>query len=301
MIDATLLRRTGSPDPLAAAIAFPGLRRGVVHQGPHPRRHRRAGAVVSPLASVGRPLLAARTVPSDAVPTSIHHKGAFMKAQETNFRRTRLWTIVLVAAVGLAGAACSSDSTSTTVTTAGAPGATEASNVTEPTTGTTLADNVATGEPVKIGFVNNEGDAAFSAPELTVGSRSPSRLRQPEARRRQRAADRGGPLRQRRIARAVDRLRQQVHGGERGGRAGRGRRRRRRRCCRSWPTPRIPLVGHVQFGPARMFDLELVLLRDRGHRLRRRVAVLLQGAGRDVDPLVLPRRHPRATPSPTAC
>jgi branched-chain amino acid transport system substrate-binding protein len=77
-------------------------------------------------------------------------------------RRTR--TIRLLSAgiaLTLLAGACSDDKK-------GGDAATDADSP-APTTATTLVGNPATGEPIAIGFINNEG-GAFSVPELRVGS-----------------------------------------------------------------------------------------------------------------------------------
>ncbi len=125
-----------------------------------------------------------------------------------------------------------------------------------------------TGEPIIIGFINNEG-GAFSVPELRVGNEVAEDVHQRPARRRERPADRGRALRHRRHARVGDRLRERAHRGGRRRRHRGHRPRRRRRAsaadrrrhpdARSRPVRRRP---HVR--------PQLVLLRRRRHRLRRR-------------------------------
>ncbi|HEX4904494.1 MAG TPA: ABC transporter substrate-binding protein [Acidimicrobiales bacterium] len=65
-------------------------------------------------------------------------------------------------ALTLLAGACSGDDDDDTATS-------ETTAAVEETTETTAAANVATGEPIKIGFINNEG-GAFSVPELRVGN-----------------------------------------------------------------------------------------------------------------------------------
>jgi branched-chain amino acid transport system substrate-binding protein len=64
-------------------------------------------------------------------------------------------------ALAMLAAACSDSKDGDPDTAASSPESTTAA--------TTLADNAATGEPITIGFINNEG-GAFSVPELRVGS-----------------------------------------------------------------------------------------------------------------------------------
>src|SRR4051794_133397 len=68
--------------------------------------------------------------------------------------------LLIIAALlgGLIASACSSDST----TSSDAKAANE-------DTATTVAGTKATGDPIAIGFINNEG-GAFSVPELRVGN-----------------------------------------------------------------------------------------------------------------------------------
>src|SRR5689334_18934685 len=82
--------------------------------------------------------------------------------QSRHARHVRKWTLALVALVALAATACSSSSATST----GASGPSDQSSGPA-----ALPDNKATGEPIKVGFVNNEGAAAFSTPEISVGSK----------------------------------------------------------------------------------------------------------------------------------
>ena len=77
--------------------------------------------------------------------------------------RYRKLTLAIVGLVAVALAACGGSSSKST---ADPPGSTPAA-----TGVAALPDNPATGEPIKIGFINNEGGAAFSAPEVTTGSK----------------------------------------------------------------------------------------------------------------------------------
>jgi len=79
-------------------------------------------------------------------------------------RRTRTIRLLIagVALTVLAGACSSGDDDDTS-------SASSPTTAAEDTTAMTLADNPATGEPITIGFINNEG-GAFSVPELRVGN-----------------------------------------------------------------------------------------------------------------------------------
>src|SRR5688572_24449556 len=79
-------------------------------------------------------------------------------------RTTTLRLLTAGIALTLVASACSDDSDPEAAT----PD-TEAVADTDETTPTTAAGEVATGEPIVIGFMNNEG-GAFSVPELRVGS-----------------------------------------------------------------------------------------------------------------------------------
>jgi len=158
-------------------------------------------------------------------------------------RHTRTWTTALVGLVAVAAAACSSSSSSSPPTTA-APASSTVS---------TLPDNVATGEPIKIGFLNDEGGAAFSVPELTVGSKIAveyvnQKLGGVNGRPLEvvRCTSDGSP--ERSIACANQFVEEHVVAVQEGVDLGADA------ILPILTDAGIPLIGHVQFGPARMFD-----------------------------------------------
>jgi branched-chain amino acid transport system substrate-binding protein len=82
-------------------------------------------------------------------------------------RSARLVVIALLTVLALAAGACGGDDD--TPSSAGDDTATTAADTTDDTD-TTEAEPALTGDPVKVGFLNNEGGAAFSVPELRVGA-----------------------------------------------------------------------------------------------------------------------------------
>jgi branched-chain amino acid transport system substrate-binding protein len=146
----------------------------------------------------------------------------------------------LVAVLGIT-AACSDDDTTTA----------ESSPDIAETTATSAA-NQATGEPIKLGFVNSEG-GAFSVPELRVGNEVAETYINEQL-----GGVNGRPVQVTRCATdgspeaSIDCANQLVEEGvvavvegtDLGGDA----------MLPILADARIPLVGHVQFGPGRMFD-----------------------------------------------
>lgn len=157
-------------------------------------------------------------------------------------RRTRLITLVAIAVLG---AACSSgsDDDSSSATTAAE---------TEQTTETTAAGVAATGEPIVIGFMNNEG-GAFSVPELRVGNEVATDYVNDHL-----GGVNGRPIEVERCATdgtpesAIDCVNQFIERGvvavlegtDLGADAG----------LPLLKDAGIPMLGHVQFGAGRMFD-----------------------------------------------
>ena len=152
----------------------------------------------------------------------------------------RILGLAMVAVLGIT-AACSDDGTTTT----------ESGGEVEDTTATS-AGTKAKGEPIKLGFVNSEG-GAFSVPELRVGNEVAedyinTRLGGVAGRPLEvtRCATDGSP------ESSIDCANQFVEAGvvavvegtDLGGDA----------MLPILTDAGIPLVGHVQFGPARMFD-----------------------------------------------
>jgi branched-chain amino acid transport system substrate-binding protein len=157
-------------------------------------------------------------------------------------RHPRILAVALVAVLG-AAVACSDDDT----TGSGAGSGSDLGDTTATSTGTE-----ATGEPIAVGFVNSEG-GAFSVPELRVGNEVAedyinARLGGVGGRPVQvtRCATDGSP------EASIDCANQFVEAGvvavvegtDLGGDA----------MLPILDDAGIPLVGHVQFGPARMFD-----------------------------------------------
>ena len=156
------------------------------------------------------------------------------------FSQGRMIGAALVA-VGLVAAACSDDDGATTGSGSGLGDTTA-----------TSAGTAATGEPIAVGFVNSEG-GAFSVPELRVGKEVATdyindRLGGVSGRPLEvtRCATDGSP------EASIDCANQFVEAGvvavvegtDLGGDA----------MLPILADAGIPLVGHVQFGPARMFD-----------------------------------------------
>jgi len=83
-------------------------------------------------------------------------------------RRTRPIRLATAAfaLLGLLAAACGSDDAGDTTAAASPAAADDTTDTTE----TARAAPELTGDPVKVGFINNEGGAAFSVPELGVGA-----------------------------------------------------------------------------------------------------------------------------------
>jgi branched-chain amino acid transport system substrate-binding protein len=157
-------------------------------------------------------------------------------------KHPRILAVALVAVLG-AAVACSDDDT----TGSGAGSGSDLGDTTATSTGTE-----ATGEPIAVGFVNSEG-GAFSVPELRVGNEVAedyinARLGGVGGRPVQvtRCATDGSP------EASIDCANQFVEAGvvavvegtDLGGDA----------MLPILDDAGIPLVGHVQFGPARMFD-----------------------------------------------
>jgi branched-chain amino acid transport system substrate-binding protein len=156
------------------------------------------------------------------------------------FSHTRIVGIAVVAALGVT-AACSDDG-STTAESSSSAGDTTA----------TSADSPATGEPIRIGFVNSEG-GAFSVPELRVGNEVAETYINEQL-----GGVRGRPLEVSRCTTdgspeaSIDCANQLVEEGvvavvegtDLGGDA----------MLPILADSGVPLVGHVQFGPGRMFD-----------------------------------------------
>jgi branched-chain amino acid transport system substrate-binding protein len=152
----------------------------------------------------------------------------------------RILGLAMVAVLGIT-AACSDDGTTTT----------ESSGEIEDTTATS-AGTKATGEPIKVGFVNSEG-GAFSVPELRVGNEVAEDYINDHL-----GGVNGRPLQVIRCVTdgspeaSIDCANQfveegvvaAVEGTDLGGDA----------MLPILADAQIPLVGHVQFGPGRMFD-----------------------------------------------
>jgi len=163
-------------------------------------------------------------------------------------RRTRA-SFLGVVAVGLLAAGCAEDTSS--VKAADAPqGTTPGAVAAAP--GRVKGTKVAAGEPIKIGFINSEG-GAFSVPELRTGSEVAERYVNTEL-----GGVNGRPIEVIRCAtdgspeKSIDcahkfveeRVAVVQEGTDLGGDA----------ILPILTDAKIPLVGHVQFGPARMFD-----------------------------------------------
>src|SRR5918994_1128848 len=152
----------------------------------------------------------------------------------------RILGLAMVAVLGVT-AACSDDGTTTT----------ESGGEIEDTTATS-AGTKATGEPIKLGFVNSEG-GAFSVPELRVGNEVAEDYINDHL-----GGVNGRPLQVTRCVTdgspeaSIDCANQfveegvvaAVEGADLGGDA----------MLPILADAQIPLVGHVQFGPGRMFD-----------------------------------------------
>jgi Periplasmic binding protein len=152
----------------------------------------------------------------------------------------RILGLAMVAVLGIT-AACSDDGTTTT----------ESSGEIDDTTATS-AGTKATGEPIKVGFVNSEG-GAFSVPELRVGNEVAEDYINDHL-----GGVNGRPLHVTRCVTdgspesSIDCANQFVEAGvvaavegtDLGGDA----------MLPILADAQIPLVGHVQFGPGRMFD-----------------------------------------------
>src|SRR5215207_4828105 len=152
----------------------------------------------------------------------------------------RILGLAMVAVLGIT-AACSDDGTTTT----------ESGGEVEDTTATS-AGTKATGEPIKLGFVNSEG-GAFSVPELRVGNEVAEDYINDHL-----GGVNGRPLQVIRCVTdgspeaSIDCANQfveegvvaAVEGTDLGGDA----------MLPILADAQIPLVGHVQFGPGRMFD-----------------------------------------------
>lgn len=174
------------------------------------------------------------------------------KGEGMRSRNARRWTVAVAGLAVVIAAACSDSGTSSSPTTAA--GAAPTTGGTEPAAvSTTIPDDVATGEPIKIGFLNNEGGAAFSVPELTVGSEVAldylnQKLAGVNGRPVEvvRCVSDGSP--EQSIACANQFVEEDVvavqEGVDLGGDA----------ILPILADAGIPLIGHVQFGPARMFD-----------------------------------------------
>ena len=156
------------------------------------------------------------------------------------FCHVRLVGVAIVAVLGIT-AACSDDGTTTA----------EPSSDPGDTTATSAGTN-ATGEPIRIGFVNSEG-GAFSVPELGVGNEVAEAYINDQL-----GGVKGRPLQATRCTTdgspeasidCANRLVEEgvvavVEGTDLGGDA----------MLPILADAGIPLVGHVQFGPGRMFD-----------------------------------------------
>jgi branched-chain amino acid transport system substrate-binding protein len=156
------------------------------------------------------------------------------------FSHARMIGVAIVATLGIT-AACSDDGTTTSE-----PGSAQGD------TTATSAGTKATGEPIKIGFVNSEG-GAFSVPELRVGNEVAETYINDQL-----GGVMGRPLQVTRCTTdgspeaSIDCANQLVEEGvvavvegtDLGGDA----------MLPILADAGIPLVGHVQFGPGRMFD-----------------------------------------------
>jgi branched-chain amino acid transport system substrate-binding protein len=169
---------------------------------------------------------------------------------------TGLTAIALVAVTGLV-AGCSSGGGSSPANSSAPAPATEAAPGTQaPATtaapATTEAGKVATGEPIVIGFVNDEG-GAFSVPELGVGNQVAQ-----DYINNQLGGINGRPIEVKRCVadgspeKSIDCANQLVEAGVvavmEGTDLGADS------MLPILKSAAIPMVGHVQFGPARMFD-----------------------------------------------
>jgi branched-chain amino acid transport system substrate-binding protein len=159
-------------------------------------------------------------------------------------RHRLLSTTALLALIGLGVAACS-DSSKSTTTAPATNQATEQANA--------LPDRIATGEPIVLGFINNEGGAAFSVPELTVGSQVAvdyvnNKLNGVNGRPLKvvRCTTDGSP--EKSIDCANKLIEQKVVAIQEGTDLGADA------ILPILAAANVPLVGHVQFGAARMFD-----------------------------------------------
>lgn len=165
--------------------------------------------------------------------------------------RARIGVSMAAAALGLSGAACSDDAGTETETVADDAGDGDASDGPVGTT-STIAAEPAAGEAIVIGFLNSEG-GAFSVPELRVGNE----LAQDYI-NEQLGGVNGRPLRVLRCAtdgtpeKSIDCVNGFVEegvvavleGADLGADA----------VLPILTDAGIPMIGHVQFGPARMFD-----------------------------------------------
>ena len=156
------------------------------------------------------------------------------------FSHARMIGVAIVATLGIT-AACSDDGTTTS----------ESSSDVGDTTATS-AGTKATGEPIKVGFVNSEG-GAFSVPELRVGNEVAETYINDQL-----GGVTGRPLQVTRCTTdgspeaSIDCANQLVEEGvvavvegtDLGGDA----------MLPILADAGVPLVGHVQFGPGRMFD-----------------------------------------------
>jgi branched-chain amino acid transport system substrate-binding protein len=170
--------------------------------------------------------------------------------------RTGLSVIAVMAVTALVGGCSSSGGSSPASSSAPAPATEAAAGTQAPVTtaapATTEAGKVATGEPIVVGFVNDEG-GAFSVPELGVGNQ----VAQDYINNRLGGVS-GRPIEMKRCVadgspeKSIDCANQLVEAGVvavmEGTDLGADS------MLPILKSAGIPMVGHVQFGPARMFD-----------------------------------------------